>query len=56
LVQKLANSLGGSVSLRSNPDIARGAVFTVRLPNQAVASAPVPHPVNIKDQKKGVAA
>ncbi|CRL10561.1 Phytochrome-like protein cph1 [Phaeobacter italicus] len=56
LVQKLASSLGGSVSLRSNPDIARGAVFTVRLPNQAVASAPVPHPVNIKDQKKGVAA
>ncbi|WP_405117484.1 ATP-binding protein [Phaeobacter sp. BS23] len=32
LVQKLARSLGGSVSVVSNPDVARGTVFTVRVP------------------------
>ncbi|UWR55368.1 HAMP domain-containing histidine kinase [Phaeobacter inhibens] len=32
LVQKLARSLGGSVSVVSNPDVARGTVFTVRIP------------------------
>ncbi|APG48051.1 sensor histidine kinase [Phaeobacter porticola] len=49
LVQKLARSLGGNVSVVSNPDVARGTVFTVRLPLNAKAT-------NTQNDIQGLAA
>ncbi|MFV1491103.1 HAMP domain-containing sensor histidine kinase [Phaeobacter sp. JH18-32] len=41
LVQKLARSLGGSVSVVSNPEVARGTVFTVRIPLNSKSKKPL---------------
>lgn len=41
LVQKLAVSLSGTIKISSQPSIARGSVFTLRLPTGKVARAPI---------------